>query len=1068
VKPTSSIRLLTETTNEKGDLFTRLMDDLFIALGFRITGHDIAKPGREIDVHGVHLAEKRLMRAECKAHKVAMGGDAINKFRGALVAEQSEVDNKTIAGYFISLSGFTQSAIEQEAKMKQWVISLVDSADIVKYLEGGNFIVSDDKATEQAGRCAQRAGIHDGVVESIELLGHEIGYVKVVYYAHNMQRTHFALIYANGTPLANGPAQSIIDVDKAIGGSLHELRYLEPAAPTPDMRALEERALMLYQAGIKRECGFIQLDGLPIDGKLDKSLELEKLFVPLRVVKPDEDTNSLGAGITYEGNTDDTYELGETLVSAKHIAVLAAPGSGKSTILKRLTTAYLFPNRRTAVEDELPDRKWFPMLLRCRSLRGRTHHSILELLEHLPKQYNMPDEEATGFRSLLRSALQNGEALLLIDGLDEIWEESERKEFAYNLRTFIGAYPHVHMVVTSREAGFRAVGGVISDICEITHLAPLEIEDIDELCQRWHLQVYGDTDEAWEEIGKTSQAIASNDDILALARNPLMLTTLLVVKRSEGQMPTKRVALYAATVHMLMRTWNVEGHNALSERETFAQLCYVACAMTEQGIKQITKSQLLDLLSEARGVLTAELQYTKISPEDFLIQVEHRSSLLIMVGSTQAYGEFEQVYEFRHLTFQEYLAARGYVRRLHARRKAGLSLTDLLEPHFKNAAWKEVIALAVVMAEVDAEPVVEHLIEKVQSVSLQDINLFEDEYNLLQLLGQCILDEVTIEPDLLRSALMQLARFAQDDDIQELLIAIRRGSTGPLLQEVATNAFLSGEPGWEDYGEIVRECYHDEVLREIGTQEREGRYIEFLDEVLIALAATDRLTRIRAAFNFASVVRDWRHAISRMQVAKADRVAASERAGRLQDLLAAMITSTDKQSIFAASWALALGKQGLNMLNGAPTTPALLENLLRVWYQAKSAHLARTIAWAFANQPLLRPNALQKANLDDLKLTEFLTKRTHLFDDANRTSNQAKAVVIAAWYLKCWSDEQLAFAISQAYATAERRESLTNYWQTEQLTKSTVMLKALGAAGEQALAKRILRMTGKGNKIKFI
>ena len=54
------------------------------------------------------------MIAECKATKDTIGGAEINKFVGALDVEKRKEKHLHITGYFISLSGFKETAIEQE------------------------------------------------------------------------------------------------------------------------------------------------------------------------------------------------------------------------------------------------------------------------------------------------------------------------------------------------------------------------------------------------------------------------------------------------------------------------------------------------------------------------------------------------------------------------------------------------------------------------------------------------------------------------------------------------------------------------------------------------------------------------------------------------------------------------------------------------------------------------------------------------------------------------------------------------------------------------------------------
>ncbi|MBD0371348.1 MAG: restriction endonuclease [Pyrinomonadaceae bacterium] len=106
----TQIRILENDNNRQGDLFGRLMADLFVALGYEQPRINIHKSGRELDLAAVHRLERRRAVAECKATIDAIGGGDLNKFVGALDAERE--DDLPLTGYFISLAGFTETAIE--------------------------------------------------------------------------------------------------------------------------------------------------------------------------------------------------------------------------------------------------------------------------------------------------------------------------------------------------------------------------------------------------------------------------------------------------------------------------------------------------------------------------------------------------------------------------------------------------------------------------------------------------------------------------------------------------------------------------------------------------------------------------------------------------------------------------------------------------------------------------------------------------------------------------------------------------------------------------------------------
>src|SRR5207237_1774915 len=106
-------------------------------------------------------------------------------------------------------------------------------------------------------------------------------------------------------------------------------------------------------------------------------------------------------------------------------------------------------------------------------------------------------------------------------------------------------------------------------------------------CEHWHVEVIANSDKVRSDARELAQTIWENERIRALAENPLMLTTLLVVRRCIGELPTRRVELYREAVRVLIRTWNTEGFAPLDLDEALAQLSYVACAMTEAGQQQI-------------------------------------------------------------------------------------------------------------------------------------------------------------------------------------------------------------------------------------------------------------------------------------------------------------------------------------------------------------------------------------------------------------------------------------------------------------------------------------------------
>jgi len=84
--------------------------------------------------------------------------------------------------------------------------------------------------------------------------------------------------------------------------------------------------------------------------------------------------------------------------------------------------------------------------------------------------------------------------------------------------------------------------------------------------------------------------------------------------------------------------------------------------MCDRGEQRLRRDQVLDLLEAVRRDYPQIRPVARRTPEEFLRLVESRTSLLVEVGSQRHDGRETPVYEFRHLTIQEYLAAVALIR----------------------------------------------------------------------------------------------------------------------------------------------------------------------------------------------------------------------------------------------------------------------------------------------------------------------------------------------------------------------------------------------------------------------
>ncbi len=1012
----STIKLLASTKNASGDLFTRLVNDLFFALGYDDLRLNVHKSGREVDIHGTHRMEPRCMVAECKAHSDKIGGDDLNKFFGVLERERDRQNPTQVAGYFVSLSGFRETGKEQELETSQQKrVILIDGKQVIEELQRCRALVDQTEAIEKAGHCAEYAGLKEAVLDGVELFGHDMGYLWAVFYSEGKVRRYFALIHADGTPLAESAASLVIKADRTCKGSLHRLHYLAPPPPVPDREALRKAVSKRYCQWISEECGYIQLDGLPADTDLSAArMRLERLFVPLNIV-----TKAKKSGKKSDDGSELTESVGKFICSHQHAAILASPGGGKSTLLKRVAIAYAAPERLTEVDDNLPEREWIPLFLRCRELRDRAHRPILELLDDLSRHVGLSTEEAAAFHERLHELLRSGKALLLVDGLDEISDEGGRQTFAQHLRTFVAMFPHVTLLVTSREAGFRHVAGVVASVCDQARLAPFSKEDVGRLCERWHVEVVGDNDQVRSDARLLADTIWNNERIRALAENPLMLTTILVVRRCIGDLPSRRVELYHEAVRVLIRTWNTEGFAPMDLEETKTQLSYVACTMMAEGIQQIGQKALLRLLQQARSELEAELQFIRISPEEFVRRIEYRSSLLMQTGHERINGELQPVYEFRHLTFQEYLAARGFVEEQYPGRDGGQSLADLLAQHFDDERWREVIPLAVVMAGRRAEETVKRLIRVAEDYPETKMppGILPPPAALLM---QCLLDEVQVTPATLRVALLCLGKQDGLRDCSDLL----RGKFGELFMQLMNDAYFGAGENWDEY---VSAQMRIAVYLYLTDYEPEKPSDALIDSLVEVLKSGGRIETARAAL--ASTHLAFRRRPPLLHII--ENITEDSRYQPLYESLLPLVYCDDPHLSMPATWALAW--IGANGLWRPKPSQELLLFLYRIWREAASREQSRFAGWAFSVQPLFPRETFSPDLWGDCD--------PFLQEIASKKDVDSLGALIVGWYRHApWDDRTIANLIKEDWAN--RKSSF----------RHRELLVALGDAGKEVLA----------------
>lgn len=386
------------------------------------------------------------------------------------------------------------------------------------------------------------------------------------------------------------------------------------------------------------------------------------------------------------------------------LVILGDPGAGKSSLLRYL--ALEWARMPDATARELAP---LPLLI---ELREYNHwecphgKSFIRYLHDAQNWYRLDQFQ------LDRRLAQRDGAVLLLDGLDEIFDPQRRELAVNDLTRFSNEYPNVRIVVTSRVIGYKQQR--LSD-AEFRHLMLQDLDEpqINDFLERWHNETFSpDRTDREAKKARLRESINSRPPIRELAGNPLLLTMMAILNRHQ-ELPRDRAQLYGQAARVLLHEWDVEKNLAhhpelkglIGHTEKVEMLRDVAYFMQSNAKGQvgniIARSELERLLrtylQNTLGLLPAQaIAHAKALVE----QLRERNFILCYLGADS--------YAFVHRTFLEYFCALAIVREFRNRMTLDYLKEEVFGPHWHDETWHEVLCLiAGLVAETSVKQVAE-------------------------------------------------------------------------------------------------------------------------------------------------------------------------------------------------------------------------------------------------------------------------------------------------------------------------------------------------------------------------
>jgi Leucine-rich repeat (LRR) protein len=580
---------------------------------------------------------------------------------------------------------------------------------------------------------------------------------------------------------------------------LEEIANQLKAEREQSIQAADEFATQ-YRRIVQNKLDCLEVFGLPRMDHLTSRQSLSTAYITLSVSggAHDEDERSpltlMGDEQLEPQSRVRSRHIDEVVCDCRRLIIRGGAGAGKSTLLQWLAVR--------AATQSFPDKlqHWnykIPFFIRLRSLvNGK-----------FPTPEIFPALIARNFAATMPSNwvhryLKRGQALVLIDGVDEL-PRQERQEFFEALKDLVHDFSEATYIVTSRPSGLKNLQGEVwqewedwvetQGFVNLT-LEPMSATNVEKFVTRWHAALSSDESSSTplENSAQTAEnlnrQLRQRSELLRLASTPLLCAMICALHRERREtLPSARLQLYSECIDILLNRRDAGRKIPLDET--------YPTGLNESQKIELLQSLALKLMRLNLSALEADRVdshfATELGQTSLPQAITGKQIRELFVDRSGLLREpVVQEIDFAHRTFQEYLAA-----------KAALdddSLEELLQKATDDQ-WRESIIVAAGLARPkERVTLLKALIEQG--------NAEPDTKNYLHLLAVACLETATTVDQTTRNQVLDCAKtLLPPKDEDEVMMVARAGNEiVPLLK-------------YETYYYVDEACKCIKALVQIGT-----------------------------------------------------------------------------------------------------------------------------------------------------------------------------------------------------------------------------------------------------------
>ncbi|KZL47773.1 hypothetical protein A2T98_21495 [Nodularia spumigena CENA596] len=439
-----------------------------------------------------------------------------------------------------------------------------------------------------------------------------------------------------------------------------------------------------YLAGLIAECKEYQGRGFSGEG-----LDLENVFVPLGFnsetpasnpqdlpsfgqTEPEQNLESGQTASILTFATQQESEIGSLLrgitkknVACRRLVILGAPGSGKTTLLRHITLLFAL-RKQSKLYRGLP--LLVPVLLRLRDVASvivaDDSSSLAQIIAKAEK--DKPSKTQQWFEK----QLNNGKCLVMLDGLDEIADDEERRTVSTWVSQQLQNYKQkLPFILTSRPEAYDQARLPDTPAYFVRSFTTAQRNNF---LFNWYFNLEkrrnsgGQSQKQLKKIAETKKSelmrqIDAVPSLRLMATNPLLLALIINAYKQKNSLAPTQTGLYKQVCDVFLQgrqsAFGTTRYPLKPEQKQEA-LQALALEMTKRRLLQFTLDERNqdNNIFLAKGFLQTELAQMvqagqEFKPEEFIEKDD------IGVRELLSDRKQEKLYEFTHRTFQEYLTA---------------------------------------------------------------------------------------------------------------------------------------------------------------------------------------------------------------------------------------------------------------------------------------------------------------------------------------------------------------------------------------------------------------------------